>query len=150
MTVHKRPGHISTLLLTARGLWPVGLGGSSAFWRPPLLPEDLRYIGMGQDHLQVAAPGLGRCLRRVFMVMGGFITGVKILTVFAVRPASGQPSRRCRAAGVVTGFSQCGTHGKRVLESKFDQEALVPSAAEPDKRSVGVQTSRWEATWHGQ
>ena len=67
------------------GVWLVGLGLYFVFLRPPLLPEDLRFMGASASEIHSAAPGLDLWLRRVFAVMGGFMTGAGILTIYVVR-----------------------------------------------------------------
>ena len=49
---------------------------------PPLLPEDMRYIGASLNELQRAAPGLPKWLQKVFWVMGGYIFTTGLLTVY--------------------------------------------------------------------
>lgn len=67
-------------LLAACGLILVGIGVFFVGFRPPLLPEDVRYIAAPVDLLE-SVPGLARWLVKVFWVMGGFIVGMGILTV---------------------------------------------------------------------
>jgi hypothetical protein len=50
-------------------------------FRPPLLPEDLRDIGVSQAQLESAAPGLIDWLKQVFRVLGGYVSATGILTV---------------------------------------------------------------------
>ena len=45
-------------------------------------------MGMGTGEVQSAMPGLERWLRRVFTVMGGFMTGAGVLTIFVAMNAS--------------------------------------------------------------
>ena len=51
------------------------------FLRPPLLPEDSRYIGASPADIRSAMPGLAPWLRHVFAVLGGFMTGSGLLTI---------------------------------------------------------------------
>lgn len=74
--------HLSSWLIIACGVWLVGLGFYFAVLRPPLLPEDPRYIGNSISEIQAAIPGLGRWLGQVFTVMGGFMAAAGMLTVF--------------------------------------------------------------------
>lgn len=72
-------------LLTACGAWLIALGAYFILVRPALLPEDPRFIGTALERLREAAPGLEAWLRIVFTVMGGFMVGAGVLTVFLAR-----------------------------------------------------------------
>lgn len=76
----KRP--ISSWLLIACGVWLLGLGFYFIAMRPPLLPEDLRFMGTTLAQIRSSVPGLEPWLERVFMVLGGFMAGAGVLTVF--------------------------------------------------------------------
>ena len=78
---------ISTWMLVACGVWLVGLGLYFIFIRPPLLPEDPRFMGTTLVQIQAAVPGLESWLKKVFTVMGGFIAGAGVLTVFVATVA---------------------------------------------------------------
>ena len=65
------------------GLWLVALGAYFVFLRPPMLPDDLRYIGSSLDAMRAAAPGFERWLEHVFDVMGGFMVAAGAMTVLA-------------------------------------------------------------------
>ena len=157
MTTHEGPSPTSVFLLRTCGLWLVGLGSYFAFWRPPLLPEDLRYIGMDQDQLQVVAPGLNRWLRRVFTVMGGFMTGAGVLTILAVRPARGQQDRWNWTALAVAGVSTVGTMTLTNirLRSDFRWLLVIPSllwmtalvAGVPRRRADGNRSRESRPAW---
>jgi hypothetical protein len=67
------------LLLFGAGL--VIMGSYFIFLRPPLLPEDLRYIGASQSQLESAGPRLAVWLGQVFRVMGGYVWATGILTM---------------------------------------------------------------------
>ena len=60
----------------------MGLGAYFAFLRPPILPEDLRYIGVPLLQIQGAVPGILPWLTRVFAVLGGYIFATGVLTVY--------------------------------------------------------------------
>jgi len=78
----RKPGSsMSMVIFIACGIWLIGLGLYFIFLRPPLLPEDLRYMGIGPGEIQSAMPGLERWLHRVFTVMGGFMMGAGVLTI---------------------------------------------------------------------
>jgi hypothetical protein len=74
-------------MLSICGVWLVALGFYFSVLRPPLLPEDLRFMGTTLATLRVAVPGLEDWLQRVFIVMGGFIAGAGVLTVFVATVA---------------------------------------------------------------
>ncbi len=78
---------VSTWMLTACGVWLMTLGFYFIVLRPPLLPEDPRFMGTTLEQLRVAVPGLEAWLRKVFTVMGGFMAGAGVLTVFIATTA---------------------------------------------------------------
>lgn len=91
MDIRKPHPNIPTFIFIACGIWLIGLGLYFMFLRPPLLAEDLRYMGTSTGEVQSAVTGLERWLRRVFTVMGGFMTGAGVLTISAaVRASAGQ------------------------------------------------------------
>ncbi len=50
--------HASTWMLITRGVWLAGLGLYFIFPRPPLLPEDPRFMGTTLAQIRSAVPGL--------------------------------------------------------------------------------------------
>ncbi len=72
----------SSTVLALGGILLVGLGLYFVFLRPPLLPEDPRYMGTTIEAIQADMPGLLVWLRRVFWVMGGYIFATGLLTVY--------------------------------------------------------------------
>ena len=78
---------ISTWMLIACGAWLVGLGLYFMLLRPPLLPEDPRFMGTTLAQVRTAVPGLESWLQKVFIVMGGFMASVGVLTVFVATVA---------------------------------------------------------------
>ena len=92
----------SVVIFVTCDLWLIALKLYFAVLRPPLLPEDLRYIGGSVGLGLVPLAGLERWLNHVFIVMGGFITASGILTTFLAvsavptraggEPASSSPS----------------------------------------------------------
>ncbi len=78
--LHRRG--LAEWLIVAYGVWLIGLGLYFILLRPPLLPEDTRFLGSSLPQLQAALPSLEGWLHRVFVVMGGFIAGTGVLTVF--------------------------------------------------------------------
>ena len=82
MNVRSPARHAASWLITACGVWLVGLGLYFIAVRPPLLPEDARFMGSTATQIQSVLPGLEAWLKNVFTVMGGFMAGVGVLTVF--------------------------------------------------------------------
>ena len=69
------------------------------FWfiRPPLLPEDLRYLATSQAELDAAVPDLGAWLEHVFRVLGGYIVASGVLAI----ALAGTSFREHRASAAV-------------------------------------------------
>lgn len=82
---------VSTWMLLGCGLWLVALGLYFIFFRPPLLPEDTRFMDSSLAQIRAVLPGLEHWLEHVFTVLGGFMAGTGALTVFVAREA--MPSR---------------------------------------------------------
>lgn len=73
----------STLLLVVAAIMLIGTGAYFILLRPPLLPEDVRYMGLPAAQLAPVQAPLANWLTQVFRVMGGYVlaTGVLALTV---------------------------------------------------------------------
>ena len=56
--------HVSTWMLIACGVWLVGLGLYFIVLRPPLLPEDPRFMGTTLAQIRTAVPGLESWLQK--------------------------------------------------------------------------------------
>lgn len=70
----------SATVLALGGAILMMLGLYFVFLRPPLLPEDPRFMGTSIAQIQMSVPGLLIWLRRVFWVMGGYIFATGLLT----------------------------------------------------------------------
>ncbi len=84
----------SSTLLALGGFLLVAMGAYFVFLRPPLLPEDLSYMGSTRQMVEADIPRLSNWLQKVFWVMGGYIFTTGVLTVFIART-----SFRARASG---------------------------------------------------
>lgn len=82
MDARSKTWSVSTWVLGACGVWLMGLGLYFIFFRPPLLPEDPRFMGATLVQIRLGVPGLEGWLTKVFTVMGGFMMGTGVLTVF--------------------------------------------------------------------
>lgn len=86
----------SSTILVLCGIILMGLGLYFVFLRPPLLPEDPRYIGTSLAEIQATVPGLFNWLQKVFWVMGGYVFTTGLLTLYVAITAF-----RTRASGAV-------------------------------------------------
>ena len=76
---------LSSIVLALAGVALVGAGLYFIVLRPPLLTEDMRYMGFSAAQLDPVRPRLEAWLTHVFLVMGGYVlaTGVLAITVAA-------------------------------------------------------------------
>jgi hypothetical protein len=78
------------------------------FLRPPLLPEDLRYMGASRAQLDSVAPGLAVWLTKVFRVMGGYVSATGILTIAVAATAFRSHNRGVAVAAAAAGAASIG------------------------------------------
>ena len=81
MASEPRSWSLSAILLAVAGVTLIGAGLYFLLLRPPLLPEDIRYMGLGEAQLAAVRPRLEAWLTHVFRVMGGYVLATGILTV---------------------------------------------------------------------
>lgn len=98
----------SWIALTAGGVVLAGLGIYFVAIRPPLLPEDPRFMGASLEAIQAAVPGLATWLRRVFWVMGGFMFSAGVLTIYLARTSFRARARGAAAIAAATGVTSIG------------------------------------------
>ena len=72
----------SATVLAIAGAILMMLGLYFIFVRPPLLAEDVRYMGTSLAQIQATVPRLLIWTRRVFWVMGGYIFTAGLLTLY--------------------------------------------------------------------
>lgn len=99
---------VAVWLLTACGVALVLIGGFFLMARPPLLPEDARYMGSTVEHLVDVVPALSRWLRRVFWVLGGYIITTGLLVVYVARTGLSTGSAGALAVLAVAGLTSLG------------------------------------------
>ena len=118
-----------TMIFIACGVWLIGLGLYFVFLRPALLPEDLRYMGATLREIQSAAPGIERWLRHVFVVMGGFMIGAGMLTIYVMRNMSRARTKWALALAASVGVFTVGTMSVTnvQLDSDFKWILLIPA-----------------------
>jgi hypothetical protein len=78
------------------------------FLRPPLLPEDLRFMAVSREQLQAVAPRLVLWLRWVFTVLGGNMAGIGMLLVHLAFGAFAERKRHALAAAAGAGTVSIG------------------------------------------
>ena len=129
MNVASYTRHASTWMILGCGVWLIALGLYFMVLRPPLLPEDPRFMGTTLEQLRLAAPGLEGWLQKVFTVMGGFMAGAGVLTVLVASVA--MPARlkgtswALGLAGALTVALMSATNF--ALQSDFRWLLLVPA-----------------------
>jgi hypothetical protein len=120
---------IAMWLLMICGVWLVCLGIWFVFVRPPLLPEDPRFMGTSLDAIRAAVPGLEGWLRKVFTVLGGFMAGTGVLVVFLSRTLTTTNFRSATTVFTVSGLLTVVLMSATnfALQSDFRWFLLVPA-----------------------
>ncbi|MEJ5992355.1 hypothetical protein WG902_20305 [Ramlibacter sp. PS3R-8] len=116
-------------LFIACGVWLVGLGMYFIFLRPPLLPEDPRFMGATLEQIRASLPGLAGWLDLVFTVMGGFMAASGVLTLALAMHLGRLRQRPALVAMILAGATSVGTMSavNFVLHSDFRWLLLVPA-----------------------
>ncbi len=114
-------------VLALGGVILMGIGLYFIFLRPPLLPEDARYMETTLAEIQATMPGLLRWLQKVFWVMGGYIFTAGLLTIYI---AFSSFQARTRGAFPVIAFAWLSSIGimnvvNFIIESDFKWLLLV-------------------------
>lgn len=76
-----KPWKPSSIVLTIAGVCLSGVGLYFILLRPPLLPEDVRYLALPAAQLDTVRPRLELWLTQVFRVMGGYVLATGVLAV---------------------------------------------------------------------
>ncbi len=97
----------STMLALASAI-VMGVGVYFAFVRPPMLPEDARYLGASLATLETTASGLSAWLRHVFWVLGGFMFATGSLTFYVAVTAFRARARGATAIVAIAGVTSVG------------------------------------------
>lgn len=100
MTLPIRSWPLSAIVLTAAGVAMLGMGIYFVAFRPPLLPEDVSFIGLPAEQLDAVRPRLEAWLTLVFRVLGGYVSATGALTI-ALAATSFREHRSVAATGVV-------------------------------------------------
>lgn len=95
-------------VLALFGVILIGMGFYFVVLRPPLLPEDPRYIGTPLAQIRAGVPGLENWLQKVFWVMGGYITATGVLLVYLAATAFRRRERGAFGVALLAGASSMG------------------------------------------
>ncbi len=98
----------SATVLALGGVILMLLGLYFALLRPPLLPEDPRFMGTSMTQIQQSLPGLLIWLRRVFWVMGGYMFATGLLTLYVALTSFRARVRGAAVVGAFSGLSSIG------------------------------------------
>jgi steroid 5-alpha reductase family enzyme len=99
----------SSVMLALTGAALVAMGLYFILLRPPLLPEDVRYIGLSLERVTTAAPKLQSWLTQVFRVLGGYILASGALTItLAASPSFRAHNWGAAIAALIAGMASIG------------------------------------------
>lgn len=98
----------SSTVLALAGIILMGLGLYFVFLRPPLLPEDPRYMGTTLADIQTTLPGLLTWLRRVFWVMGGYMFATGLLTGYVALTSFRSRAKGAAVIVAIAGLASIG------------------------------------------
>ena len=122
----KRAG-LASASLALGGVILMGMGLYFGFMRPPLLPEDTRFMGASLEQIQIVLPGLQPWLARVFGVLGGFMAATGVLTVYVAATGfrAGKPG--AGAVVLISGLASIGWMAATnfLIDSEFKWLLLV-------------------------
>ena len=127
MTV--RPYSATVLALGGAILMILGL--YFVFLRPPLLPEDPRFMGISLAQIQTSVPGLLIWLRRVFWVMGGYMFASGLLTFYVALTSFRDRVRGAVGVVAISGLSSIGLMAAVNLMIASDFRWLILSFVVP-------------------
>lgn len=99
---------LAAWLITGAGAVLILIGLFFVAARPPLLPEDARYMGMTVAGITELVPGLSRWLQRVFWVLGGYISATGVLVIYIANTGLREGSPSALPVLAVTGSMSIG------------------------------------------
>ena len=102
MIPESKPWTLSSMVLIMAGVTLIGVGLYFILLRPPLLPEDVRYMALPTAQLDILRPRLELWLTHVFRVMGGYVLATGVLAVTLAATAF-RAHQKGAAIGVLIG-----------------------------------------------
>ena len=122
------------------------LGFYFVFLRPPLLPEDPRFMGTSLAQIQADMPGLLIWLRRVFWVMGGYMFATGLLTAYVALTSFRDRARGAVGVVAISGLSSIGLMAAVNLMIASDFKWLILSFVVPWALALALYRSERSAT----
>ena len=98
----------SSIVLIIAGILLAGMGLYFMILRPPLLPEDTRFMGVAATQFDPLRPGLDAWLTEVFRVMGGYVLATGVLAVTLATTSFRQHSPVAAVGALVGGAASIG------------------------------------------
>ncbi|MEY9180536.1 hypothetical protein [Bradyrhizobium sp. USDA 313] len=98
----------SSIVLITAGILLAGTGLYFMILRPPLLPEDTRFMGMVTAQLDPLRPGLDAWLTQLFRVMGGYVLATDVLAIALAATSFRQHSPVAAMGALVGGAASIG------------------------------------------
>ncbi len=130
----------SATVLALGGTILMTLGPYFVFLRPPLLPEDARFMGTSLVELQATVRGLLIWLRRVFSGMGGFMFATGLLTFYVAVTTFRTRVRGVAGAVALAGLTSIGLMAVVNFIIGSDFKWLILSFALPWTLDLGPWT----------
>jgi hypothetical protein len=117
----------SASFLTFGGLLLAGMGIYFVFFRPSILPEDSKYIGLSLSAIQNNIPGLSIWLQKVFFVLGCYIFTTGMLTMYVAQTSFHTRTKGAVIIVSIAGITSIGsmTIVNFILQSDFKFVLLV-------------------------
>jgi hypothetical protein len=98
----------SAILLAAAGTSLVLMGLYFLLLRPPLLPEDIRFMALSDAQLASVRPQLDAWLSHVFQVLGGYVLATGVLTITLAATAYRAHHRGAGIGALIGGAASIG------------------------------------------
>ena len=102
------PRLTASISLGIGGIILTAMGAYFVFLRPPILPEDARYIGASLEQLRATVPRVLPWLARVFTVLGGQMIATGSLTIYVAVTSFRKPTKATIAVVAVSGLASMG------------------------------------------
>ena len=102
------PRLAASISLGIGGVILAGMGVYFIVLRPPILPEDARYIGASLALLEASVPRIMPWLARIFTVLGGQMIATGSLTIYVAVTSFRKPTKATFAVVAFSGLASMG------------------------------------------